>query len=137
MPSRSIVGAVLNVWASKNELDGLIWRSFACPTELSRFRSASHALDKTLPIPAIGRDLVDNRPIGDEQQVREVFAKLAGFAMTHKHRVAWLERYGALIPDGRLHLACSFKRIESCSLRQIRPRLLLGTNRARGDIAPT
>src|SRR6266516_2725839 len=100
-----------------------------CPAWLVSTRgppSCLLLLNKTPPVPAVGRNLVYNRAIRDEQQVREPLAQLARFAMAHKHRVAYLEWRGSLVPDRRLHLARSFKRYEFRSLGQVRLRLLLG-----------
>src|SRR5215471_13813095 len=91
-------------------------------------------LNKTLPVPTVGRNLVHNSAIGDEQQVGKPLTKFSCFAMAHKNRVADLERFAALVLDGRLHLSRAFERDKLRAPGQVRLRLLFGTDRTRSDI---
>src|SRR5438067_11803253 len=96
--------------------------------------SCLQLLNKTLPVPTVGHNLVHNSAIGDEQQVSKPLTKFSCFAMSHKNRVTDLKWFAALVLDGRLHLSCAFKWDKFRSPGKVRLWLLFRADRTRSDI---
>src|SRR6516165_8209286 len=94
-------------------------------------------LNKTLPVPTVGHNLVHNSAIGDEQQVSKPLTKFSCFAMAHKNRVADLEWFTARVLNRRLHLSGAFKRDKFSTPGQVRLWLLFRADRTRSDKTTT